>query len=120
VADQVLAPGVRYVSVPVADGSGKVQAAIKVMANTAETSMDTLLGVYLPLFRDAAEKPARTGPGDSPAPPHLGLTRAWPLEFDSVRTYVKTSVKRSCVSHIFIGMRIDLRPLILLRGGEDL
>jgi IclR family pca regulon transcriptional regulator len=56
VADQVLVPGIRSVSVPVSDGSGKVQACINVTVNAAETSLDTLLDVYLPLLQNAAEK----------------------------------------------------------------
>ncbi|MCZ9880234.1 IclR family transcriptional regulator domain-containing protein [Arthrobacter sp. B2a2-09] len=56
VADQVLAPGVRSVSVPVADGSGKVQASINVTVNAAEIGIETLVGVYLPLLQEAAEK----------------------------------------------------------------
>lgn len=56
VADQVLVPGIRSVSVPVSDGSGTVQACINVTVNAAETSMNTLLGVYLPLLQKAAER----------------------------------------------------------------
>ncbi|WP_159709020.1 IclR family transcriptional regulator C-terminal domain-containing protein [Arthrobacter sp. 18067] len=56
VADQLLVGGIRSVSVPVSDGSGKVKACINVTVNAAETSMDTLLDVYLPLLQVAAEK----------------------------------------------------------------
>ena len=53
-ADEELAPGVRSVAVPVPDGSGKVRAAMNVTVHAAETSVEKLLGEYLPLLQEAA------------------------------------------------------------------
>ncbi|MER2135745.1 MAG: IclR family transcriptional regulator C-terminal domain-containing protein [Arthrobacter sp.] len=53
-ADEELAPGVRSVAVPVADGSGKVRAAMNVTVHAAETSVAKLLDEYLPLLQEAA------------------------------------------------------------------
>lgn len=53
-ADEELAPGVRSVAVPVPDGSGKVPAAMNVTVHAAETSVEKLLGDYLPLLQEAA------------------------------------------------------------------
>jgi len=49
-ADEELAPGVRSVAVPVRDGAGVVRAAMNVTVHAAETSMERLLGEYLPLL----------------------------------------------------------------------
>jgi IclR family pca regulon transcriptional regulator len=49
-ADEELAPGVRSVAVPVRDGEGRVRAAMNVTVHAAETSVDTLVGEYLPLL----------------------------------------------------------------------
>jgi len=54
VADEELAPGIRSVAAPVRDGSGTVRAAMNVTVHAAETSMDTLVGDYLPLLLRAA------------------------------------------------------------------
>ena len=50
VADEELAPGVRSVAVPVRDRDGRVHAAMNVTVHAAETSMETLVGEYLPLL----------------------------------------------------------------------
>ncbi|MGI8330269.1 IclR family transcriptional regulator domain-containing protein [Actinomadura scrupuli] len=58
-ADEELAPGVRSVAVPVRDGEGIVRAAMNVTVHAAETSVDTLVGEYLPLLlRTAGETSA--------------------------------------------------------------
>ena len=49
-ADEELAPGVRSVAVPVRDGEGRVRAAMNVTVHAAETSVETLVGEYLPLL----------------------------------------------------------------------
>jgi IclR family pca regulon transcriptional regulator len=54
VADEELAPGIRSVAAPVRDGSGSVRAAMNVTVHAAETSMDRLVGDYLPLLLRAA------------------------------------------------------------------
>ena len=54
VADEELAPGIRSVAAPVRDGSGAVRAAMNVTVHAAETSMDRLVGDYLPLLLRAA------------------------------------------------------------------
>src|ERR1700722_19230169 len=53
-ADEELAPGIRSVAVPVRDGAGAVRAAMNVTVHAAETSVETLLGNYLPLLLCAA------------------------------------------------------------------
>ena len=53
-ADEELAPGVRSVAAPVRDGTGTVRAAMNVTVHAAETSVDTLLGDFLPLLLTAA------------------------------------------------------------------
>ena len=53
-ADEELARGVRSVAVPVRDGTGTVRAAMNVTVHAAETSVDTLVDVYLPLLIRAA------------------------------------------------------------------
>ncbi|GGF11641.1 IclR family transcriptional regulator domain-containing protein [Williamsia phyllosphaerae] len=54
VADNELAPGVRSIAVPVADGGGVVRAAMNVTVHSAETSLETLTGRYLPLLQETA------------------------------------------------------------------
>jgi IclR family pca regulon transcriptional regulator len=53
-ADEELAPGIRSIAVPVRDGDGIVLAAMNVTVHAAETSVDTLIGDYLPLLMRAA------------------------------------------------------------------
>ena len=48
VSDEQLSVGIRSVAAPVRDASGAVVAALNVTVHAAETSMDTLLGQYLP------------------------------------------------------------------------
>lgn len=55
-ADEELAPGVRSVSVGVADGEGVVRASMNVTVHAQETSIDKLLGDYLPLLQAAARE----------------------------------------------------------------
>jgi IclR family pca regulon transcriptional regulator len=52
--DEQLAPGIRTVAAPLRDGSGTVVASINVNTYAAETSVDRLLGVQLPLLLRAA------------------------------------------------------------------
>lgn len=52
--DQELAAGIRSVAAPVRDGRGAVVAAVNVNAHAAETTMDTLVGTYLPWLLSAA------------------------------------------------------------------
>lgn len=52
--DQHLAPAVRSIAAPVRDGSGRVVAAINVNAHALETSVETLVEVYLPRLLTAA------------------------------------------------------------------
>jgi IclR family pca regulon transcriptional regulator len=49
-ADEELAPGIRSVAAPVRDGTGTVRAAMNVTVHAAETSVDRLVGDYLPLL----------------------------------------------------------------------
>jgi IclR family pca regulon transcriptional regulator len=53
-ADEELAPGIRSVAAPVRDGTGTVRAAMNVTVHAAETSVDRLVGDYLPLLLRAA------------------------------------------------------------------
>jgi len=55
VSDEQLSVGIRSVAAPVRDASGVVVAALNVTVHAAETSMDTLLGQYLPRLLDASE-----------------------------------------------------------------
>lgn len=55
-ADQELAPGVRSIAVPVADGHGIVRATMNVTVHAAETSLDALIGRHLPALQDAAAR----------------------------------------------------------------
>ena len=54
VSDEQLSVGIRSVAAPVRDESGAVVAALNVTVHAAETSMDTLLGEYLPLLLTAS------------------------------------------------------------------
>jgi IclR family pca regulon transcriptional regulator len=55
-ADEELAAGIRSVAVPVRDGTGMVRAAMNVTVHAAETSVEVLVGEYLPrLLRTAGE-----------------------------------------------------------------
>jgi IclR family pca regulon transcriptional regulator len=82
-ADEELAPGIRSVAVPVRDGDGVVRAAMNVTVHAAETSVDALVGEYLPrLLRAAGEvsaewalwrsKPHTELHADAPAAPAAG------------------------------------------------
>jgi len=53
-ADEELAPGIRSVAAPARDGAGTVRAAMNVTVHAAETSVDKLVGDYLPLLLRAA------------------------------------------------------------------
>jgi IclR family transcriptional regulator, pca regulon regulatory protein len=55
-ADEELAPGVRSVAAPVRDGTGAVRAAMNVTVHAAETTIDHLLDVYLPLLLESAAR----------------------------------------------------------------
>jgi IclR family pca regulon transcriptional regulator len=73
-ADEELAPGVRSVAVPVRDGAGLVRAAMNVTVHAAETSMERLLGEYLPLLlRTAGDVSAEWALWQSR--PHVETTR---------------------------------------------
>ncbi|MBN9386728.1 MAG: helix-turn-helix domain-containing protein [Chloroflexi bacterium] len=52
--DEHLAPGIRSVAAPVRDGSGGVVAALNISVHAAETSLETLLGQYLPILLQTA------------------------------------------------------------------
>lgn len=52
--DQELAPAIRSVAAPLRDGSGRTIAALNVTVHAAETSLQTLVDVYLPLLLQAA------------------------------------------------------------------
>jgi IclR family pca regulon transcriptional regulator len=54
--DEQLAPGIRSVAAPLRDGAGRVVAAMNVNAHALETSVDKLLGVYLPPLLSAASE----------------------------------------------------------------
>lgn len=54
-ADEELAPGIRSISVGVADGEGEVRASMNVTVHSQETSVDKLVTEYLPLLQTAAE-----------------------------------------------------------------
>ncbi|HEY2273729.1 MAG TPA: IclR family transcriptional regulator C-terminal domain-containing protein [Jatrophihabitantaceae bacterium] len=55
-ADEELAPGIRSIAVPVRDGTGAVRAAMNVTVHAAETTVEILVGQYLPLLlRTAGE-----------------------------------------------------------------
>jgi len=48
--DEQLAPGIRSVAAPLRDGAGEVIAAINITVHAAETSVETLVGEYLPML----------------------------------------------------------------------
>lgn len=52
--DEQLALGIRSVAAPLRDGAGRVIAALNVTVHAAETSLETLVGEYLPLLLQAA------------------------------------------------------------------
>jgi len=52
--DQQLAPAIRSIAAPLRDGSRQVVAAVNVNAHAAETSLEILTEVYLPLLLDTA------------------------------------------------------------------
>lgn len=52
--DQELAAGIRSVAAPLRDGAGKVIAALNVTVHAAETPVETLAEVYLPLLLQTA------------------------------------------------------------------
>jgi IclR family pca regulon transcriptional regulator len=52
--DGELAPAIRSIAVPVRDGDGRVIAALNVNAHAAETTLDVLIGEYLPLLMKTA------------------------------------------------------------------
>jgi IclR family transcriptional regulator, pca regulon regulatory protein len=52
--DEQLAAGIRSVAAPLRDATGRVIAAMNVTVHAAETSVETLTGVYLPLLLQAA------------------------------------------------------------------
>jgi IclR family pca regulon transcriptional regulator len=54
VTDGELALAIRSVAVPLRDGDGRVIAALNVNAHSAETSLEVLIGEYLPLLTQAA------------------------------------------------------------------
>ncbi len=53
--DEHLAPGIRSIATPVHNGSNQVVAALNVSVHAAETSIETLIGHYLPLLLQTAE-----------------------------------------------------------------
>jgi IclR family transcriptional regulator, pca regulon regulatory protein len=52
--DEQLAAGIRSVAAPLRDAAGRVIAAMNVTVHAAETSVETLIGVYLPLLLQTA------------------------------------------------------------------
>ncbi len=52
--DEQLAPGIRSIAVPVRDGPTHVVAALNVSVHAAETSIETLIEIYLPLLLQTA------------------------------------------------------------------
>jgi IclR family pca regulon transcriptional regulator len=55
-ADEELAPGVRSISVGVADGEGVVRASMNVTVHAQQTSIEKLVNEYLPLLQNAARE----------------------------------------------------------------
>ena len=53
-SDELLSVGIRSVAAPVRDRSGRVVAAMNVTVHAAETSIERLVGDYLPLLLEAA------------------------------------------------------------------
>jgi IclR family pca regulon transcriptional regulator len=75
-ADEELAPGVRSVAAPVRDGTGTTRAAMNVTVHAAETSVDRLVGEYLPLLlRTAGEVSAEWALWQSRPHREVGRTR---------------------------------------------
>lgn len=56
ITDEQLAPGIRSAAAPLRDGSGTVVAAMNVTVHAAETSLETLREVYLPMLLDTASR----------------------------------------------------------------
>ena len=54
ITDEQLALGIRSVAAPIRDGSGRVIASLNVSTHAAVTSVETLLGEYLPALLQAA------------------------------------------------------------------
>jgi IclR family pca regulon transcriptional regulator len=52
--DEQLAPGIRSIAAPLRDGDGRVIAAVNVTVHAAETPVETLTDVYLPLLLQTA------------------------------------------------------------------
>jgi IclR family transcriptional regulator, pca regulon regulatory protein len=52
--DEQLAPGIRSIAVPVRDGPNHVVAALNISVHAAETSIETLIEIYLPLLLQTA------------------------------------------------------------------
>lgn len=59
VVDQELDSGLRSVAVPVRTGAGELLGAINVSTNAARVDMATLLDIYLPTLREAADQVRR-------------------------------------------------------------
>lgn len=58
-ADEELAPGVRSVSVGVRDAENIVRASMNITVHAQETSLEKLIGEYLPLLQEAAAATGR-------------------------------------------------------------
>ena len=58
--DQELDLGLRSVAVPVFSGGGELLGALNISTNAARVDMETLIDVYLPRLRAAAEKVRRS------------------------------------------------------------
>jgi IclR family pca regulon transcriptional regulator len=54
--DEQLAGGIRSIAAPLRDGSGRVVAALNVTVHAAETSVETLVGDFLPLLLQTASE----------------------------------------------------------------
>jgi IclR family pca regulon transcriptional regulator len=75
--DEQLAPGIRSVAAPLRDGAGRVIAAINVTVHAAETSLERLTSVYLPLLLHAAGEVSADFARYQAAPvAHVGLPLA--------------------------------------------
>ena len=53
-SDELLSAGIRSVAAPVRDRSGRIAAAVNVTVHAAETSIERLLGEYLPELLETA------------------------------------------------------------------
>ncbi|MAZ06040.1 IclR family transcriptional regulator C-terminal domain-containing protein [Marinobacter sp. SS8-8] len=60
IVDQELDLGLRSVAVPVFSGGGELLGALNISTNAARVDMETLIDVYLPRLRAAAEKVRRS------------------------------------------------------------